>query len=99
MHSFSSAIIDASLPKSKEKLLQPHRSEMIKYTSDPEVNFCIFKLSNLPSVQVFPVKPGSGQKQEYFPALSRDKHDCFSGQGTPQGFCQKMKNADVSSSS
>lgn len=58
-------------------------------------NQIIYNDNNLPSVQVFPVKPASGQRQEYFPALSTDKHDCFSGQGTPQGFCQKMTNSIV----
>jgi len=40
-------------------------------------------------VQVLPVKPESGQRQEYFPALPTDKHDCFSGQGAPQGFTEE----------
>ena len=60
----------------------------------PQLNKILF-ITILPSVQVFPVKPDSGQRQEYFPSLSTNKHDCSSEQGTPQGVCQKMKNSNI----
>lgn len=69
----------------KEELLQ----ELVCFCFKKTRSQIIYNYNNLPSVQVFPVKPASGQRQEYFPALSTDKHDCFSGQGTPQRFCQK----------